>query len=160
MNESNAYLRTKVMTASPAELRLLLLDGSIKFANQAREGLETKNFEMSYTGFTSCRNIVLELINGIRPEHDPELAERVRALYLFLYSELFESSFEKDIPRLDKVIELLEYERQTWALLMEKLAAEESRHPSMQPAGGAVKHDGLGQAGNIGGGGSSLSIQA
>ena len=43
MNESNAYLRTKVMTASPAELRLMLLDGAIKFANQAREGLQAKD---------------------------------------------------------------------------------------------------------------------
>lgn len=157
MNESNAYLRTKVMTASPAELRLMLLDGAIKFAMQAKAGLESKDFEMSYTGFTSCRNIVLELINGIKPEHDPELAERVRALYLFLYSELFESSFEKDVPRLEKVIELLEYERQTWALLMEKLASEESRHPSLQPAGG-IAHGGLGATGTDGRG--PLSIQA
>ncbi len=140
MNESNAYLRTKVMTASPAELRLLLLDGAIKFANQAREGLGRKDYEQSFNGFTSCRNIILELINGIRPENDPELAEKVRGLYLFIYQELVESSFDKDIPRLDKAIELIAYERETWALLMEKLGKEDAAHPAMRPAmgGGTV----------------------
>jgi flagellar protein FliS len=158
MNESNAYLRTKVMTASPAELRLMLLEGSIKFALQARDGLEQKNYEQSYNGFSSCRNIVLELINGIKPEHDPELAEKVRGLYLFLYSELVQASFDKDIARLDKVIELLEYERETWEKLMEKLSAEESKHPAIQrpqPAATGTHGPVTGH-----GGMSSLSIQA
>ena len=152
MNESNAYLRTKVMTASPAELRLMLLDGAIKFANQAREGLQAKDYEKSYNGFGSYRNIILELINGIRPEHDPDLAEKVRSLYLFIYSELVQASFSKDIPRLDKTIELIEYERETWAKLMEKLASEEARHPAIQPAAPAPNQPGSGI--------SSLSIQA
>ncbi len=153
MNETNAYLRTKVMTASPAELRLMLLEGAVKFALQAREGLEAKDYEKSYEGFTSCRNIIIELINGIRPEHDPELTGRVRALYLFIYKELFESSFEKDIARLDKVIELLEYERETWVLLMQKLAEEGGRqNPTAGTDGGAV--------GETGGERKSLSIQA
>lgn len=150
------------MTASPAELRLLLLDGALKFANQALEGLESKNYEQSYNGFTSCRNIVLELINGIRPEPDPELAERVRALYLFIYSELVDASFGKNAEKLGKTIELLAFERETWALLMEKLAKEESKHPSMQPAGSGAG----GTAGAVGGGSpggmgrAPLSIQA
>ena len=172
MNESNAYLRTKVMTASPAELRLLLLEGAIKFALQAREGLEKKDYERSYNGVTSCRNIILELINGIRPEHDPDLADRVRGLYLFIYQELVESSFGKDIPRLDKTIELITYERETWALLMEKLSKEDASHPSIRPASGDVAGQvpgpgqgqvpgrGLPGAYGDGGGHTPLSIQA
>ncbi len=136
MNEStaNAYLKTRVLSASPAELRLMLLEGAVRFATQAREGLEKKDYEQSFNGFTSCRNIIIELINGIRPEHDPELAERVRSLLLFLYKELFECSFGKDIARLNKVIELLDYERETWALFMEKLAKDEQAGRSAQPA--------------------------
>ena len=157
MNESNAYLRTKVMTASPAELRLMLLDGAVKFACQGLEALDKKDFEQKYNAFTSCRNIILELINGIRPDPDPELAERVRGLYLFIYSELVEASFEKDVPRLKKVIELLEYERETWAQLIEKLAREEAKHPAIQPArtGGVAAPAHTGTPGL-----SSLSIQA
>lgn len=128
---TNAYLRTKVLTAKPEELRLMLLDGAIKFARQGREGLAAKDYEASYNGISQCRNIVIELINTIRPEVDPELCERVRSLYAFFYSELVTASFEKDIARLDKVIGLLEYERETWVMLMEQLASE--RTPGAAP---------------------------
>ncbi|HHN78798.1 MAG TPA: hypothetical protein ENK11_09035 [Phycisphaerales bacterium] len=92
-------------------------------------------------------------MNGIRPEHDPELTGKVRALYLFIYKELFESSFEKDIARLDKVIELLEYERETWVLLMQKLAEEGGRQNAVNGADGGVSSE-------TGGERKSLSIQA
>jgi len=123
-NPANAYLRTKVLTASPEELRLMLLDGAIKFARQGREGLAAKDFEASYNGISQCRNIVLELITTIKPQYDPELCDRVKAVYTFMYRELVEASMEKNVKRLDSVISLLEFERETWALLMIKVGEE------------------------------------
>lgn len=123
-NAANTYLRTKVLSASPEELRLMLLDGALRFANQARIGLESKNFEQSYNGFTQCRAIILELINTINPDHAPEIADRVKSVYSFIYSQLVEASMDRDVPKLDKVIELISYERETWALLMEQIASE------------------------------------
>jgi flagellar secretion chaperone FliS len=123
-NPANAYLRTKVLTASPEELRLMLLDGAIKFAHQGREGLANRNYEQSFTGISQCREIVLELLTSIKPEVDAELAARVRAVYTFMYTTLVEASMERKIEKLDKVLKLLGYERETWALLMQKLAEE------------------------------------
>lgn len=137
-NPANAYLRTKVLTASPEELRLMLLDGAIKFARQGRDGLVAKDFEASFNGISQCRNIVLELITTIRPEFDPELCERVRSVYTFMYRELVEASMEKSSQRVDAVIKLLEYERETWALLMTKVSQERAagRTPAAaEPAG-------------------------
>ncbi|MAY74904.1 MAG: flagellar export chaperone FliS [Phycisphaerae bacterium] len=139
-DQANAYLRTKVMSASPAELRLMLLDGAIKFALQAQEGLETKNYEQSYAGFTQSRAIVLELATTIRPEPNPDLAERVKALYTFMYTELVESSMNKDVARLEKVIELLRYERETWVLLMEQIAKENASGAAAAPAAAGSGH--------------------
>lgn len=121
---ANAYLTTKVMSATPEELRLMLLDGAIKFARQGLEGLRSKDFEMSYTGVSQCRNIVLELLNGVRADVAPDLAEKVRAVYSYLYNELVEVGMERDERRLEKAIDLLEYERETWAMLMAKVASE------------------------------------
>lgn len=120
----NAYLRSKVMSASPEELRLMLLDGALRFASQARHGLVEKDPEAAFAGFTQCRDIVLELLTSVRAEHDPQLAERVRALYSFMYSELVTASLDRDVPRLDKTIALLQYERDTWVMLMDQLARE------------------------------------
>lgn len=126
---TNAYLTTKVMSASPEELRLMLLDGSIKFAYQGLEGLKAKDYEASYNGLTQCRNIVLELLNGIRDGDDPELADKVRGVYTFLYAELVEVGIQREPARLEKLIKLLEYERETWVLLMEKLARDKAGTP-------------------------------
>ncbi|MBL4698079.1 MAG: flagellar export chaperone FliS [Phycisphaerales bacterium] len=127
MNESNtanAYLRTKVMTASPEELRLMLLDGAVKFAYLARAGLEQAHPEMIYLGFTQCRDIVLELLNTIKTEPAPEIAQSVRELYTFMYSELIKASNDQDINKLNEIIGLLEYDRETWVLTMEQLVKE------------------------------------
>jgi flagellar secretion chaperone FliS len=120
----NAYLRTRVLTAAPEELRLMLIDGAIKFTTQAREGLEKKNYEHSFNGFTKAREIILELINSMRPEVNPDLCSRVGSLYTFMYSELVGASFEKDVSRVNRVLGLLEYERETWVLVMQKAATE------------------------------------
>ena len=147
---ANAYLRTRVMTASPEELRLMLIEGSIRFAHQAADGLDARDFESAHSGFTQCRAIVLELMNTIRPEHNPELAERVRGLYTFLYSELVDASFEKDSGKVRRVIELLDYERETWVMLMRKVAEERGQAPkpaAAMPA--AVPSEPMHAAGSI-----------
>lgn len=132
---TTAYLHSKVMSASPEELRLMLLDGALRFAHQARNGLETKNFEQSYSGFSQCRAIIVELMTSINDAPNPELTARVKSLYGFFFSELIAASYEKDIEKLDKVIGLLEYERETWTMLMDKLAAERAQgQPAEKPA--------------------------
>jgi flagellar protein FliS len=140
-NNASAYLRTRVFTASPEQLRLMLLDGALKFARQGRDGLSARDFEASYNGFSRCRNIVLELINSMRPEVDPDLCARLSGLYTFIYTQLIEASHAKNVEAVDKVIALIEYERDTWALLIDKLAAEKAGAPALHatPAGPAAE---------------------
>lgn len=121
---ANAYLRTKVMTASPAELRLMLLDGAIKFATQGRDGIQSRNYEQMFNGITQSRDIILELMTSIGPEAPADLVERVRSLYSWMFKELVEASFEKDADRVSRVIDVLTYERETWELFMRRLAGE------------------------------------
>lgn len=118
----NAYLRAKVYSATPEELRLMLLDGALRFARQAREGLATKNYEASYTGFSNARAILLELAQSISPETDETLRAKISGVYMFIYSRLIDANLEKSPAIVDQAISLLEYERETWALYLEKLA--------------------------------------
>ncbi|MBS0186495.1 MAG: flagellar export chaperone FliS [Planctomycetes bacterium] len=127
---ANTYLRTRVMTASREELRLLLLEGAIKFVSQAKEGLLARNFEQVFTGTDNARNIIVELITSVQSAPNPELAEKVRSLYTFFYVRLTEASFEKSVEKFDEVIGLLEYERETWVLLMEKVASDKPVSPA------------------------------
>lgn len=127
---ANAYLQTRVLTASPEELRLLLLEGAVKFARQGRDALEHKQFEAAFKGLSQAREIVFELMTTIRGDVDPELAENAKALYAFIYRVLIEGGHEKDIARIDKAIDLLEFERETWVMLMQRLAEERGAAPA------------------------------
>ena len=61
----NPYLRTKIMTASPAELRLLLYDGAIKFCHQAKSAHADQKHEDSYNYLMRAQKIVLELSTSL-----------------------------------------------------------------------------------------------
>ena len=128
-NAANAYLRTRVMSASPEELRLMLLDGAIKFLAQGRESMRTKQHEGAYTGLTSCREIIFELLTTIRDDANAELAANARALCAFMYRSLVEGAHEKDDAKLGAIASLLDYERETWVLLMQKLIEERGQRP-------------------------------
>lgn len=140
--EANAYLRTQVLTASPEQLRLMLLDGAIRFAEQAAEGIAAQDYEATYNGITQCRAIVLELATSVRPDVDPELSERVRSVYMFIYRELIDASLQRNAETIARMIELLQYERETWAMLIEKVAEERAAgRPAPVPAAGASESE-------------------
>lgn len=124
IDTADTYFRTQVLTASPEQLRLLLIEGAVRFARQGREAITRKDYEQIFDGFSKSRNIVMELITSLRPDLDPELRARLSGLYTFIFNQLVEASFERDLAKADKAIELLEYERETWTLAMQKAASE------------------------------------
>ena len=131
---SQAYLRTKVLTASPAELRLMLIDGAIRFTEQARRGYETRDLEAAYDGTTKAQAILLELMNALRPDQAPELCARLSGLYTFLYRTLVESSMSRDPVALEEVLTLLRFERETWTMCMDELSRENRESSAMSSA--------------------------
>ena len=139
-----SYLRSQVMSASPAELRLLLLDGAIKFALQGKQGLIDKNYEQSFEGISQCRAIITELAVGVNRKADPDLCDRVTSVFMFMFGELTEANLEKDPDRIQRVIELLEFERETWRLAMELLkkeraqAAQANHTSAVEPSVGSL----------------------
>ncbi|MCE2653234.1 MAG: flagellar export chaperone FliS [Planctomycetaceae bacterium] len=121
---TNAYLANKVLSAKPEELRLMLLDGALKFCRQGRDAMERKDYEGVFNGFQRTRSILVELISTMKPDPDPSLYQRLSSLYLFMISHLLEASHSKDVAKANEVIKLLEYERETWLMLMKKLEGE------------------------------------
>jgi flagellar protein FliS len=142
VNPASSYLRTRVMSASPAELRLMLLDGAIKFAGRGRGGLERRDVEAAYDGISRTQQILVELINALQPDQAPDLCQRLQGLYTFMYTRLIEASRERSAAIVDEIIQLLTYERETWDMAMQKLAEEQGTAPpaleESAPAGGTV----------------------
>lgn len=126
-NTPNQYLRTQVLTASPEQLRLMLLEGAVRFTRQARDGLAAKDHEAIYTGFSKARDIVVELMTAIKSDADPTLRSNVQGLYAYIFKLLVDASFEKDGAKAEEAAKLLEYECETWKLAMEKIKSERTQ---------------------------------
>lgn len=122
----NPYLRTKIMTASPEELRLMLYEGAIKFSRNAREALPRKDFESSHNALIRAQKIVLELSTSLNHSVAPELCDKLNALYTYIYRLLIDANLKREVGPLDEAIELLEYEKQTWQLLMKQVTESKS----------------------------------
>ncbi len=130
-SEPNPYLKTKVMTAGPAELRLMLFDGALKFIEQGRQGLVDKDYEAAFNGISRCQQILAELMSSLVPKHAPDLCERLIGLYTFMITRLMVASHERDPAIVDEVIKLLQFERETWIMLIDKLAAQNAAAGNM-----------------------------
>ena len=122
----NPYLRTKILTASPEELRLMLFDGALKFCKHARKALDQDKpaFDTVYENVTKAQKIVLELSTSMKAEVAPDLVEKLSGLYTYIYRRLVDANIDHTLEPLDEAIKLLSFERETWVLLMQKNAAE------------------------------------
>jgi len=121
---SQEYLKSAVMTASPEQLQLMLLDGAIRFTLRGREALERQDIEGAFNGFERAQRIVLELASGLRREVNPQLVDQMTALYDFIYRRLIDAHIHRELKAADDALRILRHQRETWAMLIEKIARE------------------------------------
>ena len=133
-NPSQQYLKNAVVTATPEQLQLMLYDGAIRFAKRGLEAMRAKDREGMFNALERAQLIVLELGNGIRREINPELADRMGALYNFVYRRLVDANIHEDEQAIDDALRTLRYERESWVLLIDKLQQEAC---GKSPASGA-----------------------
>jgi flagellar protein FliS len=118
------YLKTKVMTASPEMLTLMLWDGAIRFAEQGREAILKKEIEASYHALTRAQKIIMELTTSLKHEVNPDLCKNLSALYTFIYRRLVDANLQREVKLVEDALEIMRHQRETWVLLMDKLAKE------------------------------------
>ena len=123
---ANNYLRTKVLTATPEQLQMLLFDGAIRFGEQARAALEQKNYEQSFKLLVRAQNIVNQLRSGLKHDVSPDLCGKLSSLYAFAFRRLVDANLHHNIKSLDEALDVLKYQRQTWAMLMEQLGKQKA----------------------------------
>lgn len=124
VKQPNPYLRTQILTATPEELRLMLYDGAIKFCRQARQHLDAQNLEESYTCLMRAQKIVLELSTSLDHRAAPELCQKLSALYTYIYRLLINANVTRSAKPVDEAVRLLEFEKDTWQMLIRKLGSE------------------------------------
>jgi flagellar protein FliS len=125
-NVAQNYLRTKVLTATPEQLQLMLYDGALRFGEQARVALLENRFEDSYKLISKAQKIITELSITLKPDVAPDLCKRLSALYTFVYKKLIEANIQHELAPMDEALSILRYQRQTWAMLLDQLGKKKA----------------------------------
>jgi flagellar protein FliS len=115
-----AYIVNELQHAPPQRLRLALIHGAIQYAGRARDAWLRAQSEDGFEAMSHCREIIVELLAGIRPDGS-ELVEKVQALYEFLLRAAVAAQRDRSAEVVGEIIEVLEEERTTWQMVCEQL---------------------------------------
>ena len=115
-NAYQQYANNKVMTASPAELTLMLYEGAIKFINIALGAIEEKDVQKAHTNILKAEHIIDYLRQTLDMKY--AVAQDFENIYSYLASRLIEANLKKDPEILQEVNEHLRSVRDTWKEVM------------------------------------------
>ena len=117
-NAYGQYNNSKILTASPAELTLMLYEGAIKFCNIAIASVEHKDIEKAHENIRKTERI----IDYFRQTLDMSyaVAEDFERVYAYLSQRLVEAKVKKDKEILEEVNVHLRSMRDTWKEVMKK----------------------------------------
>ena len=110
------YNNSKVLTASPAELTLMLYEGAIKFCNVAIDAVERKDIERAHTNIVKVENIIDYLRKTLDMKYP--VAQDFDNIYSYVAQRLVEANISKDKEILEEVCTHLRSVRDTWKEVM------------------------------------------
>lgn len=118
-NAYQAYANSKIMTATPEQLTLMLYDGAIKFTNIAIEAVEKQDYTKANTYIQKTERIIEEFRATLNFKYP--VAQEFENVYKMLSEKLLYANMKKDIDVLNECLKHLRVMRDTWEEVM-KLA--------------------------------------
>lgn len=112
------YANNKIMTASPAELTLMLYEGAIKFSNLAVMAIEEKDVEKAHKNIMKVQRIIEEFRYTL--DHKYTVAEDFDRVYKYLLTRLLDANLSKDKEIMEEVTEHLRSMRDNWKEVMKR----------------------------------------
>ncbi len=117
-NSYSQYNNSRVLTASPAELVLMLYDGAIKFCNIAIAAIDAQDIAKAHTNIVKVEKI----IDNFRMTLDMSypVAKDFDNVYEYLSRRLVEANLKKDKKILEEVCTHIRSMRDTWKEVMRR----------------------------------------
>ena len=129
-NPYRQYLVNKVETASPLMLIIMLYDECIKMCEQANTDMG-RNKESVHNKLIKAQKIITELTVSLNMEQGGEVADNLKALYVYLHMRLVESNIENNSTKLNEVLRIMKDLRDAWHTVN-----QENRKILLQQSGG------------------------
>ncbi len=110
------YKNSRVLTASPAELTLMLYEGAIKFCNIAILAIEQKEIEKAHINIRKAQKIIEHLMATLDMKYP--VAKDFDNMYQYIIRRLSEANMSKDPEILNEVLTHLHAIRDNWKEVM------------------------------------------
>lgn len=115
----NAYAKyqdSRILTASPAELTLMLYDGIIKFVNIAITAIDDKNYEKANKNIIKAERIVDHLRATLNDKYP--VSKDFENIYKCIMQALIQGNIKKSREQLERALEYTRMIRDTWKEVM------------------------------------------
>lgn len=109
---AETYRTQQVMTATPAELTLMLYNGAIKFTSESIKYLQVKNYEQMNTSCLKAQKIITEFMVTLKMDYD--FSQDWLAIYDYIRNCLIEGNLKNDTTKLEEAKNLITELRNTW----------------------------------------------
>ena len=105
-NPYQQYRATKVSTASPVDLVVMLYQGVVRFTRAGIEATERGDVQAAHKGFVRAQDIIAELVSTLDHDRGGEVAKQLLALYDYAFRRLVEANCKKDVVPAREVIQI------------------------------------------------------
>lgn len=129
------YMESKILTASQPQLHLMLLEGAVRFGQKAVELWNEQEHATTVDALIERLLDITEELSRSTTGRDNEVSLRLEEEYAFIFRELAYSRMNRDLSKLQKCLDLLNYQRETWRQACEQLeTVAETPLPKSGPA--------------------------
>lgn len=109
---ANAYKNQQIMTASPAQLTLLLYNGALRFLAESISAMEQGKIEKSHNANLRVQAIVSEFV--ITLDMSYEISKGYAQLYEYTEYCLIQGNIKQDLKFMHQAKQVLEELREAW----------------------------------------------
>ncbi|MBI2422212.1 MAG: flagellar export chaperone FliS [Candidatus Hydrogenedentes bacterium] len=127
----NAYTKVNVETASQGKLVVMLFNGAIKRAEEAKRQLSRGKAETVHNNLIRAQDIIAELRSALDMKAHPVALDLDR-LYEYFQHLLIQANVKKNAAPIDECVRLMTEMRDTWEEAFASISKTEEI-PAIQP---------------------------
>jgi flagellar protein FliS len=133
-NNAQRYLEAQVKTASREQLLMMLIDGAIRFTEQAKMKIDEDDLEGMNNFFIKSQKIMLELITSLDSTTVPEqVYGNLIGLYRFVYQRIMQANLKRDKALADEALSVLADIREIWTIAIKQMYKEGAKKLDLIP---------------------------
>jgi flagellar secretion chaperone FliS len=135
----DVYKKVNVETASQGKLIVMLLNGAIQRAEEAKRQIERGRIEGVHNNLIRAQEILTELRSALNMQAGGAVAANLDRIYEYFQHLLVKANIHKTVEPIEECVRMMIPIRDTWRELFEQLAREESpAAPALNTHGAAI----------------------